>query len=241
MVDDKRDLTGNSVLLGVIPARRGSKGIRNKNLQKVLNKPLISYTIEHALTYGEIGRCIVSTDSLRIARVARRYGAEVPFLRPKELAADETGMLAVLKHALTECERSGSPEFDGVVLFDPTSPVRQRKDIRKMIELFRVQRPDLIVAVTQSVRNPYFNMLRIADDGYARTVLKGNFVRRQDAPRTYDVTNNCWIFSRKAVLRQWRLPKRTIAYETEGSWIDIDSRSDLKRFEWFVKSGPECL
>lgn len=240
MADDKKNRKGGSVLLGVIPARGGSKGIKNKNLQKVLNKPLISYTIEHALNYREIHKCIVTTDSLRIAGIARRYGAEVPFLRPKELAADGTGMLAVLKHALTECERSWSVEFDGVVLFDPTSPVRNRKDIRKMIEFFRVQRPDLIVAVAPSSRNPYFNMLRIADDGYARKVLKGNFVRRQDAPRTYDVTNNCWIFSRRAVLRQWRLPKKTIAYETEGAWIDIDSKSDLKRFEWFLKLGQAC-
>jgi len=145
-------------------------------------------------------------------------------------------MLAVLKHALVECERSYSVKFDGVVLFDPTSPVRQKKDIKKMIELFRAQRPDLIVASAPSRRNPHFNMLKVGSDGYARTVLKGNFVRRQDAPCTYDVTNNCWIFSRRAVLRQWRLPQKTIAYETDGAWFDIDKRSDMDHFEWFLKS-----
>jgi len=224
-------------LLGVIPARGLSKGLKNKNLRKVLNRPLISYTIEHVLAYTEIHKSIVTTDDPRIAKVARQYGADVPFLRPKELAADDTGMLAVLKHALAECERSYSIEFDGVVLFDPTSPVRRSKDIKKMIGIFLAQRPDLIVAVANSVRNPYFNMLRVASDGYARMVLQGNFVRRQDAPRTYDITNNCWIFSRRAVLRQWRLPKKTIAYEADGPWIDIDSRGDLKRFEWFLKSN----
>lgn len=224
-----------SVLLGVIPARGRSKGLKNKSLRKVLNKPLISYTIKHALTYREIHKCIVTTDDLRIAKVARECGAQVPFIRPKELAEDDTGMLAVLKHALVECERSYSVKFDGVVLFDPTSPVRQKKDIKKMIELFQAERPDLIVAVTESKRNPHFNMLKIKSDGYVQTVLGGDFVRRQDAPRTYDVTNNCWIFSRKAVLREWRLPQKTIAHEIDSFYVDIDHEEDLRFFEYFLK------
>lgn len=226
------------MLLGAIPARGGSKGIKNKNLLVVLNRPLIYYTIKHACSYKEIFKIIVTTDSHKIADVSKRYGAEVPFIRPQKLAEDSTGMLAVLKHALLECEQIYSVKFDGVVLFDPSSPIRRKKHVKEMIKIFQAKKPDLILAVASSHRNPYFNMLKINKSGYAQTVLKGNFVRRQDAPVTYDITNNCWIFSRRAVLREWRLPEKTIAFEIDGSWIDIDTRSDLKYFEMYLKSHP---
>ena len=124
------------ILLGVIPARSGSKGIKNKNLRTVLNRPLIYYTIKDALSYNEIYKTIVTTDSLEIAEVAKKYGAEVPFLRPKKLAKDNTPMLEVLKHALLKCEQKDSIKIQGIVLLDPTSPLRTRGDIKAMINIF---------------------------------------------------------------------------------------------------------
>jgi CMP-N-acetylneuraminic acid synthetase len=224
------------ILLGVIPARSGSKGLKNKNLRLVLNRPLISYTIEHACSYQEIFKTIVTTDSNKIAKISKQYGAEIPFIRPKKLAEDSTGMLTVLKHALLECERRYSVNIDGIVLFDPTSPMREKRDVREMIRIFRIEKPDLIVAVTKSKRNPYFNMLKVNESGYSQTVLRGKYVTRQETPVTYDITNNCWIFSRRAVLREWRLPRKTIGYEINSPWIDIDKRNDLRCFEIYLKS-----
>lgn len=224
------------ILLGVIPARGGSKGIKNKNLRAVLNKPLISYTIKDALSYKKIYQTIVTTDSLEIAEVAKKYGAEVPFIRPKRLAKDNTSMIEVLKHALMKCEQIYSLRINGIVLFDPTSPVRKKENINKMIDIFSERKPDLVVAVTKSRRNPYFNMVKINKNGYAQLVSKGNFVRRQDAPPIHDITNDCWIFSRQSILRNWRIPRKTIAYETDGLYIDIDEEDDLKFFECFLKS-----
>jgi len=226
----------SSILLGVIPARSGSKGIKDKNLSTVLNKPLIYYTIKDALTYKKIYKTIITTDSLEIAEVAKKYGAEVPFIRPKKLAKDNTSMIEVLKHALMKCEQIYSLKINGIVLLDPTSPLRKKDNINKMIDIFLERKPDLVVAVAKSRRNPYFNMVKINKSGYAQLVLKGNFVRRQDAPSVFDITNNCWIFSRRAILRGWRIPRKTIAYEIEGLYIDIDEEDDLKLFECFLKS-----
>ena len=230
----------SSILLGVIPARGGSKGIKNKNLRTVLNKPLIYYTIKDALSYKKIYETIVTTDSLEIAEVAKKYGAEVPFIRPKRLAKDNTPMIEVLKHALMKCEQIYSLKINGIVLLDPTSPLRKKENINEMIDLFLENKPDLVVAVTKSRRNPYFNMMKINNRGYAQLVLRGNYARRQDAPPIFDISNNCWIFSRRAILRGWRIPRKTIAYETDSLYIDIDDENDLKFFEWFLKSNSQA-
>ena len=224
------------LLLGVIPARGGSKGIKKKSLRKVLNRPLISYTIEHALTYKEIYRTIVTTDSPEIAEVAGQWGAEVPFIRPGELAQDNTPMLDALKHALIECERLYCLTFNGVVLFDPTSPVRKKADIRKMIRIFLDRNPDLVIAAARCKRNPHFHMLKINKSGYAQSASRGRYTCRQDAPAVFDITNTCWIFSRRAVLRRWRMPRKTIMYEVNSFYVDIDQEEDLRFFEYFLKS-----
>ena len=228
-----------SILLGIIPARSGSKGIKNKNLRTVLNKPLIYYTIKDALSYEEIHEIIVSTDSIEITEVAKKYGAEVPFMRPKKLAKDNTSMMEVLKHALMECEQIFSSKIQGIVLLDPTSPLRKEDEIKKMINIFLKRKPDLVVAVSKSRKNPYFNMVKTNKSGYAQLVLRGNYTRRQDAPPIFDITNNCWIFSRRAILRGWRIPRKTIAFEIDGLYIDIDRENDIKFFEWLLKSGEK--
>ncbi len=225
-----------AILFGVIPAREGSKGIKNKNLKEILNKPLIYYTIKEALCYDKIFKTIVTTDSEKIAEFSKKYGAEVPFIRPKKLARDNTPMLEVLKHTLLKCEHIYSLKINGVVLLDPTSPLRKKNNINEMINIFKEKQPDLVVEVTNSRRNPYFNMVKTNKNGYAQLVLAGNYSRRQDAPLIYDITNSCWIFSRKAIIKGWRIPRKTIAYKTNDFYIDIDKEHDLKLFEHFIKN-----
>ncbi len=100
MAEDNMKNKESSILLGIIPARGGSKGIKNKNLRKVLTKPLIYYTIKDALSYNEIYKTIVTTDSLEIAEVAKKYGAEVPFLRPKSISKADSTEMEFFEHAL---------------------------------------------------------------------------------------------------------------------------------------------
>ena len=231
----KKKSLQKGILLGVIPARGGSKGIKKKNIRVVLGKPLIYYTIKEALKYRELKRVIVSTDSPEIARIARQCGAEIPYLRPRYLAKDNTPMLSVLKYVLIRFEKENSLQVSGVVLFDPTSPLRDKSEIKEMIKIFYAQNPDLVVAVTRSKRSPYFNMLEMKKNGHAGLIFERGYTRRQQAPFTYDITNNCWIFSRRAILNNWRIPEKTIIFESKSHNIDIDEKRHLKLFAYFLK------
>ena len=236
-----------SVFLGVIPARSGSKGIKNKNILRVAGKPLIAYTIRQAQSLSDYFSTIVSTDSQKIARVARSCGADVPFMRPRDLATDTTGMLAVLKHALQQYEKKNGVFVKAVVLLDLTAPVRKKQDIIRMTRIFQKEKPDLLVAVKNSHRNPYFNMLKIdaaratKETSYASLAVRNTAKRRQDAPRTYDITNTCWIFSRQAVLREQRIPKKTQIYEINDDFIDIDVPGYVDTFKYFLKHKKRSI
>ena len=124
------------MILGIIPARSGSKSIKDKNIRPLNGRPLISYSIKTGLACRQIDKLVVSTDSQKYANLAKFYGAEVPFLRPKELAEDDTAMIPVLQHAVKFYEEKGG-KIDTVVLLDPTSPLRRVKDIEAGLELLK--------------------------------------------------------------------------------------------------------
>ena len=115
--------------LGIIPARGGSKGIRNKNIRAFAGKPLIAYAIDAAKKSRYLSRTVVSTESEEIARVAKEYGAEVPFLRPKELAEDTSKVFDAIAHLLEKLKTDEGYAPDYIVLLQPTSPLRTAKDI----------------------------------------------------------------------------------------------------------------
>ena len=109
-------------------------------------------------------------------------------------------------------------------------------DNKKMIEVFTKKNPDLLIAVSRCRRNPYFHLLKTNKNGFAEHVLKSKFIRRQDAPVVYDITNSCWIFSRRAILNCWRIPRKTLIHEITSFYIDIDNKEDLDYFEYYIKS-----
>jgi len=234
------DVTGGGrkpILLGVIPARGGSKGLKSKNLRRIDGKPLIAYTIGQASKLARLFATIVTTDSEKVASVARRYGAAVPFMRPRKLAGDRVGMLPVLEHAVRSYEKEYPVLVEGVVLLDPTSPARKEKDVRAMVRIFRDRRPDLLVGVKPARRTPYMNMLKMTGSGYAALFSRSTFVRRQDAPPTFDITNSCWIFSRTAVFRHQRIPRKTMTHPMTGPFVDIDSLEDCRLFAALRSAG----
>ena len=120
-------------ILGLIPARGGSKGLPGKNIKPLLGIPLIAWTVKQALRSKYLDRVIVSTDSMEIARAAKKYGAEIPFMRPKELAADKSNIIDTVLHALSYFEKSGI-NFDYLALLETTSPLRKDNDIDKAIK-----------------------------------------------------------------------------------------------------------
>ena len=162
------------IILAIIPARGGSKGVPRKNIRPLGGKPLIAHTIEVALKTKEIGRVIVSTDDEEIRMVALGYGAEVPFLRPKELAQDDTPDRHYLVHALDWLRVNEHYIPDVVLLLRPTSPFRRVEHIERVLVMMKTMKADSIRTVTlvEGTQHPYW-MYHLDDAGRARPFIEG--------------------------------------------------------------------
>jgi N-acylneuraminate cytidylyltransferase len=220
-------MIGQRSVLAIVPARGGSKGIPGKNVRALAGKPLIAWTIEEARKSRVIDRLVASSDDEGILSVARQYGCETPFVRPSELARDDTpGVLPVL-HAI-----EALPNFDIVVLLQPTSPLRVVADIDDCLCLVADTRPS-VVTVTESAKNPYW-MYRLGTEDRLQPILPYQDVvtRRQDAAPTYALNGAVY-----AVAVDWLRTGRTLveAGVTVGlrmppeRSIDIDTELD---FAW---------
>jgi CMP-N,N'-diacetyllegionaminic acid synthase len=222
----------------VIGARGGSKGLAGKNIRPMLGKPMMAWSIEQAKACPEISRVVVSTDSPEIAQVARQYGAEVPFMRPPELANDAAGKWEVWQHALQACEAHYQEPIDLFVDLDCTSPLRESSDISKAIAQFRASDVDAVFSICEAPKNPYFNMLEM-EDGYLRICKKlpKPIVRRQDAPKVYVHVASIYVLSPDYLRRgTGLLSGRTQGYDigTDKS-LDVDSQFDFELIEYLMK------
>lgn len=183
-------------VIAVIPARGGSKGVPRKNIKPLLGKPLISWTIEQAKQSKYIDRVVVSTDDEEITEISRRYGAETPFLRPKELARDDSPTIDVLMHALGWFEERDE-FFDMLVLLEPTSPLRDVEDIDKCIDLLldnKKARAIVNLALLEA-SHPEFNVL-LDDEGFIRKpdgTTEFSVLRRQDLEKLYFFEGSLYI------------------------------------------------
>jgi N,N'-diacetyl-8-epilegionaminate cytidylyltransferase len=212
-------------------ARGGSKGIPRKNIKLLGGKPLIAHSIERALAAPSLGSVSVSTDDIEIAAIARAFGAEVPFLRPPELATDLAGEWGAWRHAIEWCESHGDP-FEIMVSLPATSPFRAVEDIEACITcLLEDPSADVVVAVKHAERSPYFNMIQMDDDGYASLVCSsvGAVQRRQDSPTVYDMTTVAYATRTDFVRKQEGLfagNVRTTIVPQERA-LDIDTPYDF--------------
>lgn len=230
-------------ILCTICARAGSKGVKNKNIRLLLGKPLIAYTIEQALRWGRARRVVVSTDSPKIAEVAGRFGAEVPFMRPAMLATDSAAKLPAIRHAATECEKIFRERYDAVVDLDATSPLRRAEDLNNCLNIFRKKKPKVLFSVVKARRNPYFNMVEIGSNGFAGLCKKPakDIASRQAAPAVYDMNASIYFYSRDFLFKGRSLlpfSDRTAVYVMdEISAFDIDSETDFRFIEFLMKEG----
>jgi len=177
----------NKKILAVIPARSSSKRLLGKNIKKLLGKPLIAWTIEQAKKSKYIDKLIVSTDDKEIAKISEKYGVEVPFLRPKELARDNSPTIDAVFHAINWFESRGEC-YDILVLLEPTSPLRKDDDIDKALELFfdNFNKADSLVSVGEiHLENPYIT--KKIEDRYVKPLIrnKKNFYQSQQLPKVY--------------------------------------------------------
>ncbi len=186
--------------LGLIPARGGSKGIPGKNIRPLAGKPLLAYTAEAAQASGVLDRLILSTDAEDIAAVGRAAGLDVPFMRPLELAADDTPMLAVIQHALAHLANEGyTPEI--IVLLQPTSPLRTPQHIRTAVAELQARGVDSVASVVAvpAVYSPYY-VMKIENDRLLNFLPGGQqYTRRQDAPPAYCRDGTVYAFWRKTL------------------------------------------
>jgi N,N'-diacetyl-8-epilegionaminate cytidylyltransferase len=228
-------------ILALICARGGSKGVHKKNIRSLGGKPLVGWSIDIAKRCGAIDRIVVSTDDDEIAEIARAVGAEVPFMRPSELALDYSPEWLAWQHAIREIENIDGFRADYLVVLPPTSPFRSVEDLCKSISLIHESAADIVISVTASGRNPYFNMVELDGSGFASLCKRQDvrITRRQDAPRVYDITTvlyaakTAYVKSASGVFDG----KVKVVEIPEIRALDIDTELDLKFAEFLFNEG----
>ena len=224
-------------------ARGGSKGLPGKNVRLFGGKPLIAWSVEHALAVKRIERVIVSTDSQEIADIARAYGAEVPFIRPAELAKDDSPEWLAWRHALTFVLETSGGFPDAMVSVPATAPLRLPIDIENCLDEFEKGDAEMVIAVTDAHRSPYFNMVKAKDNGTVEIVNPPQSIiaHRQDAPVVYDMTTVCYVAKPEFVMTKNAIfeGKVSAVHVPLARSIDIDTLFDFKFAEWLLANNKD--
>lgn len=219
-------------------ARGGSKGLPGKNIRPLGGKPLIAWSIEHALEVKRIERVIVSTDSEEIAAVAREYGAEVPFIRPAELARDDSPEWLAWRHALNFLRETMGTLPEVMVSVPATAPLRLALDIENCLDKYEKGDADMVITVTDAHRSPYFNMVKTNADGTVGLVIppQSAIARRQDSPVVYDMATVAYVARTEFVMTHnatFEGRVKAVHVPPERA-IDIDTLLDFQMAECFL-------
>ena len=232
-------------VLCTICGRGGSIGIKNKVLQKINGKPLIAYTIRQAIKSKIFSQIVVSTDSKQIQKISKKFGASCWFLRPKKLSNSSSPKLHAIKHALLESEKYFKQKFDFCVDLDVTSPMRNISDIKKAFKKFLVSNSLNLFSVTDSKKNPYFNMVEKKNNKLkiVKALNKKIFTSRQSSPKVYELNASIYMFKRKFLLKNYKLinNKTEHFYMPRERSVDIDDKFDLKIVKNFLKQDKSLF
>lgn len=227
------------MILGLIPARGGSKGVPRKAVRAMAGKPLIGWTVEAALAADRLDRVMVTSEDAEIIAVAREFGADVPFARPAALSADDTPGMEPVIHALSWLEREEGCLPTSVMLLQPTSPLRTADDIDAAIRLADERAADSVVSVTEAADHPWWTK-RVDGEGRLHDFVEqaGDAVRRQELPDAFALNGAIYLARRKLLLRDrsWYF-ERTFAYvmPPERS-LDIDTPWDFELADLVLRS-----
>lgn len=220
-------------ILAIIPARGGSKGIPHKNITKLCGKPLIGYTIEEALRSKYIDYVMVSTDDEEIARVSERFGAEVPFLRPAELATDTSKTIESVVYTIKTLQNIGK-RFDSIVLLQPTQPLRTSQDIDGAVEKYERCGEAALASVSEVDDHPI--LIRSVRNDQLLPLLNGSSTcRRQDMPAFYRINGCIYINKVSEINYSTSFNDNSVPYIMEKSHsVDIDEAFDLVIAEYYL-------
>ena len=228
-----------------IGARKGSVGLKNKNLKNIFGKPLIIWTIHHAKMINKVFKTIVNTDSKQIANLSNRNGIDIILKRPKKISNSKSSKFDAWKFAIKYLyDKKLITNDDIFVDLDCTCPLRSVGSINKMIDKFvsfkkQKKKFDGIFTITEARKNPYFNLVEINSNGYLKLSKepKKRIVRRQDCPKVYEHVANAYIFKPEFIIKKkYLMAGKLIGHETKNftSW-DIDNKFDFKIAEYLLK------
>ncbi|MEQ8925377.1 MAG: acylneuraminate cytidylyltransferase family protein [Fulvivirga sp.] len=228
-------------ILVTLCARGGSKGIPGKNIKILAGKPLIVYSINHAREFiskfgGEI---ILSTDSKQIIEVASAYALTSDYTRPTSLATDLVGKIEVIQDVLRYAERTRQKKYDYILDLDITSPLRNINDLTEAFKLITSNHDATnIFSVNSANRNPYFNMVELKNDGYAKLVKEGNFLTRQSAPKVYDMNASFYIYRRKFFDQDNKsvITNASLIYVMKHTCFDLDEPQDFEIMNYLLSN-----
>lgn len=226
--------------LCTICARGGSKGVKNKNVRELHGKPLIAYSIEQAKRSELFDYIAVSSDSTSILEAADRWGADILITRPPEMAEDTSAKLPAIKHCVLQAEQAVKSLFPVIVDLDATSPLRTVQDLVNAVHLFETMGVSNVITGMPSRRSPYFNLVEKNKAGYVELSKSPSspIVRRQDAPKCYDMNASIYVWKREILMKENSVfHPDTLLYEMpEERSVDIDSELDWRIVEWIMGS-----
>ena len=217
--------------------RAGSKGVVNKNLKLINNKPLLYYTINQAKKSKIFTKIVISTDSNKIAKFSKTYGAEVFFKRPKKMSLSTSPKIPVVRHALIKSEKEFNLKFDYIFDLDVTSPLRTVNDLQKAFKLFKKNNSDNLISATNSNKSPYFNQIEFKKSKYDVVKRIKDFPkRRQDSPKVYDMNASIYIWKRNKLLSSDNLftNKTSLYLMPPERSCDIDTQLDFEFVNYMI-------
>ncbi len=232
-------------IIAIICARGGSKRLPQKNIKLLAGKPLIAYAIEVALKCKMFDRVIVSTEDKEIAKISKKFGAEVPFIRPKDLARGKVSVWSVLQYVVRYLAKTENYIPDVIVSLSPTSPFRRVEDIKKCLKKLVREKADIVTTVYESDRNPYFNMIELRK-GKVSLVKKPQkkITQGQDAPKVYSLNDAVKAIRRNALLKNdslFALKNIKFVIMPRERSIDIDDPLDFLVASLIIKNKLKCL
>lgn len=217
----------------LICARKGSRGLKNKNIKNFHGKPLVSWTLKQAKEIREklsLDRIIVSTNCKKIIKISKSEGIEVPFVRSEKLSTSKSNQWLVWKHAINFLNKDGFYP-DGVIILPITTPLRKISDVIKCIKLFSKKKCDGVITVADAFKNPFFNMVKIKNGNIDILIKpKKKIHNRQQAPKVYDMTSVAFVISSKFILKKNTLfPGKIKSIKVDSTTAtDIDKIQDFE-------------
>ncbi|PKH05292.1 cytidylyltransferase domain-containing protein [Moritella sp. Urea-trap-13] len=225
-------------VLAIIPARGGSKRLPRKNVLPLQGKPLIAWSIDAGLNSRYVDRVVVSTDCNEIADISKQYGADVPFMRPEDIAGDTATTNSVILHMINALSRTEL--FDIVVILQPTSPLRTSTDIDDALDMLETKQGDGVVSVCECEHSPLWSNIIPGDDnmgGFIREDIKGK--RSQDLPTYYRLNGAVYAFTTDALIVNQGISYSNAVFSMKMPAlrsVDIDNELDFKLAEVILNS-----